>query len=414
MSRRRRRPPRTGGRGPRVGGRRIEFVHQPSASNRIGDRLKENLAAPWTRFRAAIAFVKRSGTRHVAPALAAFARTRDIEIIVGIDHGGSSAEGLRDLLDAVAPAGRVIVFHNRLPFTFHPKICLFQSPVAAELTVGSGNLTQGGLFTNYEAALHVSLHLDDPGDSAILRSVEQTLDAWADLSTGAALVLDEALLARLTASGVTPSEIADSTGPTATDGVKGDHGGRIEHADSLFAARAEPGPPAVPAHSSAQAAPPDDVTSTSAGRVSFVMTLQKTDAGVGQTSTGTSRRSPEIFVPLAARDANPDFWGWPEAFTEDPDKPGKRDRRGVRMRLGDDVIFVNMMTWPDRHDFRLRSEKLRSAGRAGDLLRIEKTGPDAGHEYAAEVIRQGTSRHAVHLARCRQVVPNSEKRYGYY
>ena len=86
----------------------------------------------------------------------------------------------------------MIVFHNRLPFTFHPKICLFQSPVAAELTVGSGNLTQGGLFTNYEAALHVSLHLDDPGDSAILRSVEQTLDAWADLSTGAALVLDEA------------------------------------------------------------------------------------------------------------------------------------------------------------------------------------------------------------------------------
>lgn len=77
------------------------------------------------------------------------------------------------------------------------------------------------MFTNYEAALHVSLHLDDPGDSAILRSVEQTLDAWADLSTGAALVLDEALLARLTASGVTPSEIADSTGPTATDGVKG-------------------------------------------------------------------------------------------------------------------------------------------------------------------------------------------------
>ena len=146
----------------------------------------------------------------------------------------------------------MIVFHNRLPFTFHPKIHLFQSPVAAELTVGSGNLTQGGLFTNYEAALRVSLHLDDPGDSAILRSVEQTLDAWSDLSTGAALVLDEALLARLTASGVTPSEIADSTGPAATDGVKEDHGGRIDHADPLFAARAEPGPPAVPAHSSAQ------------------------------------------------------------------------------------------------------------------------------------------------------------------
>ena len=165
-----------------MGGHRIEFVHQPSASNRIGDRLKDNLAGPWTRFRAAIAFVKRSGTRHVAPALAAFARTRDVEIIVGIDHGGSSAEGLRDLLDAVAPTGRVIVFHNRLPFTFHPKIYLFQSAVAAELTIGSGNLTEGGLFTNYEAALHVSLGLDDPRDAAILRSIEQTLDARGPIS----------------------------------------------------------------------------------------------------------------------------------------------------------------------------------------------------------------------------------------
>ena len=299
-----------------MGGHRIEFVHQPSASNRIGDRLKENLAAPWTRFRAAIAFVKRSGTRHVAPALAAFARTRDIEIIVGIDHGGSSAEGLRDLLDAVAPAGRVIVFHNRLPFTFHPKIHLFQSPVAAELTVGSGNLTQGGLFTNYEAALRVSLNLDAPGDSAILRSVEQTLDAWSDLSTGAALVLDEALLARLTASGVTPSEIADSTGPAATDGVKEDHGGRIDYTDPLFAARAEPGPPAVPAHSSAQqsvvelpvvvqppkieAPDPPELTPTHVKRRDFMSALfeQARDEGI---DSPFRNRSPSIHGILHVR-----------------------------------------------------------------------------------------------------------------
>ena len=394
-----------------MGGHRIEFVHQPSASNRIGDRLKENLAAPWTRFRAAIAFVKRSGARHVAPALAAFARTRDVEIIVGIDHGGSSAEGLRDLLDAVSPTGRVIVFHNRLPFTFHPKVYLFQSVVAAELTIGSGNLTEGGLFTNYEAALHVSLRLDDPRDAAVLRSIEQTLDAWADLSTGAALALDHALLARLTASGLTPSETAD---PPASTGAKGDAGGRTDPAGSLFAARTEPGPPAVPTPKRDQEAPPVDETPSPGDRIGFVMTLQQTDAGVGQTSTGASRRSPEIFVPLAARDAAPDFWGWPEAFTEDRDKPGKRDRRGVRMRLGGEVILVNMMTWPDKRDFRLRSEKLRSAGRAGDILRIEKTEPGAGHEYAVEVIPQGTNRHAENLALCRRAVRNSGKKYGYY
>ena len=266
------------------------------------------------------------------------------------------------------------------------------------------------MFTNYEAALHVSLRLADPRDASVLRSIERTLDAWADLSTGAALVLDHALLARLIASGLTPSETAD---PSASGGAKGDDSGRTDPAGSLFAARTEPGPPAVPVHGRDQEAPPADKP-TSVGRLGFVMTLQQTDAGVGQTSTGTSRRSPEIFVPLAARDDDPAFWGWPEAFTEDPDKPGKRDRREVRMRLGDEVVLVSMMTWPDRHDFRLRNEKLRSAGRPGDVLRIEKAGPGADHEYAAEVIRQGTSRHAAHLDRCRQVVRNSEKKYGYY
>src|SRR5690606_2251346 len=63
--------------------------------------------------------------------------------------------------------------------------------------------------------------------------------------------------------------------------------------------------------------------STSKG---FVMTLQKTDVGTGQTTEGTSRRSPEIFIPLSARDFAPDFWGWKDSFTEDPKRLGKFDR----------------------------------------------------------------------------------------
>lgn len=165
----------------------MEFIHQPSPSGRIGDYLADNLARPWKSFRAAVAFVKRSGTRHIAPALAAFARRSAVEIIAGIDHRGTSAEGLQDLLDAV-PAGRVIVFHNPLPFTFHPKVYLFKSADSADLLVGSGNLTEGGLFTNYEAAVRVSLTMAEPRDAAVLRSVEQRLDAWAN-STGTARVL---------------------------------------------------------------------------------------------------------------------------------------------------------------------------------------------------------------------------------
>ena len=121
----------------------MEIIRQPSQFARLGDYLKDNLnSGQWTNFRAAIAFVKRSGTRHVAPALTAFSQAANVEIIAGVDHGGTSAEGLRDLLDAVSPKGKVIVFHNRLPLTFHPKVYLFANSSTAELMIGSGNLTE--------------------------------------------------------------------------------------------------------------------------------------------------------------------------------------------------------------------------------------------------------------------------------
>lgn len=399
----------------------MEFFHQPSPSNRLGDYLNDNFSGPWTHFRAAVAFVKRSGTRHIATALEAFARIGHVEIIAGIDHHGTSSEGLRDLLNAVLPKGRVIVFHNPLPHTFHPKIYLFKSLTAADVIIGSGNLTEGGLFTNYEAALRLILDLTDPEQAEVLYSIEHVLDKWADLSTGTALALDDLLLAQLTARGLTPLETL--VVPKTGDPEYGDDDTR--HAtDSPFVARAEPrAPPAprrfpaseasvratdLPAPASAPKLP------TALGRSGFVMTLQKTDVGVGQTKAGTLRRSPEIFIPLAARNANPGFWDWPDRFVSDKGKPGKLDRKGVRMRLGSKTINVNMMTWPDRHDFRLRSEALRSAGNVGDVLRLEKVDAPGDFDYYVEIIPRETSQYPVYLALCRQSVRNSEKKYGYY
>ena len=90
---------------------------------------------------------------------------------------------------AAAPNGRVIVFHNRLPFTFHPKVYLFKSPGAAELLIGSGNLAEGGLFTNYEASLRLTLDLADPDQATILQSIEHVLDICARQSSSTSHVL---------------------------------------------------------------------------------------------------------------------------------------------------------------------------------------------------------------------------------
>ena len=143
------------------------------------------------------------------------------------------------------------------------------------------------------------------------------------------------------------------------------------------------------------------------------MTLQRTDVGRGQVTPGTAARSPEVFVPLAARDAVPAFWEWRSAFVEDPLKSGKWDRTGVRMLIGTRVEDVNMMTWPDKSDFRLRCEALRSAGGVGDILRVEKTPFATGYEYVVNIIPLGTSQYAASLAQCTNPVRNSTRRWGY-
>lgn len=145
------------------------------------------------------------------------------------------------------------------------------------------------------------------------------------------------------------------------------------------------------------------------------MILQKTDVGEGQATAGTARRSPEIFIPLAARDAYPDFWRWPGRFSEDANHPGKFDRRNVPMFLGGRRILVNMMTWPDRHDFRLRNASLRDAGSISDILCMERVStPGSSLEYLVEVVPKESRRYSPLLARCTRLVRNSRRRFGYY
>ena len=202
----------------------MDFIRQPAPSGRLGDHLKHQLAeGQWTRFRAAVALVKRSGTRHIMAQLSAFAQYGEVEFIVGVDHGGTSHEGLRDLLDAVAPHGRVLVFHNPLPFTFHPKVYLFSNRTAAHVLIGSGNLTEGGLFTNYEGGLSLALDLTNPDEAAVFASIDQGFDSWTDLSVGTALALNDELLAKWSESGLVPSE---TSSPSSVDSVPDDHAKR--------------------------------------------------------------------------------------------------------------------------------------------------------------------------------------------
>ena len=89
------------------------------------------------------------------------------------------------------------------------------------------------------------------------------------------------------------------------------------------------------------------------------------------------------------------------------------DRSGVRMAIGDSVVEVNMAYLPHRHEFRLRHERLRSAGTIGDILRIERTDESPDQDYSVTVIRQEDPGYAGAFARCAHAVRASLKRWGY-
>jgi len=428
----------------------MEFIAQPFGEVRLGDFLLSHLADPqWTAFRAAIAFVKRSGTQFVRQPLLDFSGRGQARISVGVDLYGTSREGLNDLLEAT-PGGQVFVYRNSGPNTFHPKVYVFKSAHRAEVLVGSGNLTGGGLFTNYEASLAVSLDLGEPEDMAFLQLVEATLDAWSQPREGTCYTVTPDFLEQLVAAGLvrTEAEIAamqqartpapqSTTTPPAP--VETEGGVAVTPAPPLFIRVTVPRPPII-AHAETEIeteaaaeaaepvaatviAPPGIVPLQIGGVSCFVMTLQNTDVGVGQTTPGTAKRSAEVFIPLAALDLNPVFWTFPAQFTPDvgwnnthPNRRnglGKMDRMNVLMRIGG-VQAVRMFFNPRKGDFRLGNEALRSAGNIGDILLVRRVDPVNGFEYDIQVAPQGSPFFAQLAPFCNTPAPHSQKMFGYF
>ena len=422
----------------------MQFIAQPFAKIRLGEFLLSHLAdLQWTAFRAAVAFIKRSGMQHIRQPLLNFSDRAQVRISVGIDLYGTSREALSDLLEAT-PHGQIFVYRNNGPYTFHPKVYLFKSDHRADVVVGSGNMTGGGLFTNYEASLAASLDLTVSADLELLQAIETTLDTWSLPQQGVCYVLTPELLQQLVDAGLVRGEAQLVAMQERAQAVANESATPLAPptADTpattpptrLFISTTVPPPPPI-AQPTAEAeaaelpsatllSPPGIVLLSAGGVSSFVMTLQNTDVGVGQTTAGTSRRSPEVFIPLAALDQNPGFWTFPTQFTADRawnrahpaarrNRLGKMDRMGVPMRIGV-VQSVRMFFNPRKGDFRLGSEALRSSGHIGDILLVRRVDPVNGFEYDIQVAPQGSPLFQQLAPFCNMPTPNSDKLFGYF
>jgi len=406
----------------------MDFVAQPIGRFRLGDYLLGNLQdEQWSLFRVSVAFVKNSGVKHIYSLLSDFQQRGQSKISVGIDNGVTTYEGLVNLLDAIGTDSEMWIFHNENSSTFHPKVYLFANDENADFIVGSGNLTEGGLFTNYEAFLRVSLDLQNAEDRQQYDEIISYLDYWTDPSTGCAIQASLQFLNDLRDNDylLTENQIRQARkekSQQARERGKKAKGFKPFRTTKVPSAPYQPAIPVqLPEVVSVAETSPDILVAEPVEEqdglfMGFVMTLQQTDVGYGQKTAGASRRSPEIFIPLKARDEDPIFWGWRALFVQDPGNLNKYDRREVKMLVRGNIESINMMTWPLKHDFRLRSESLRRGANPGDILRIERSDGTAGYQYVVEIVSSTDPNYPAHLALCSHDTgkPNSKKQWGYY
>lgn len=240
----------------------------------------------------------------------------DLQAIIGINNQGTTVEGLLRLRQ-VCDELRVLYQHPVV--TFHPKAYCFDHAASGTLFVGSSNLTAGGLDTNFEASVALEL-------TPALR--EQWMAFWTSLTHHrfSIAITSDSDIERLYKGGYVAVEAttralrrrtlrrtrrviegeAEETYdlPTAPPSRRFRSTGLT--VEIPFDVVEEPVEPAEDVEG-------DDLPTAPTGPRVFVRTLTPNDvAKLHGEQSGTF----EPDLGLAARNDDPDFWGWPDAFTE--------------------------------------------------------------------------------------------------
>ena len=376
--------------------------------DRLGEVLNFRLQDPrWTTFRAAVAFVKRSGVIHIADSLRAFAQRGHIRMTVGVSMGGTSVEGLASLIECVGARGEVCVFHNENGPTFHPKMYVFSNDRNAEVIIGSGNLTRGGLFDNYEASIALALDLAHADDRALLTSIEAVLDAYADRVPGTAVVLSKATLKSLRTAGYVVPE-AQMRHPTRRPAT-----GVPPTGGQLFRHVTVPPPPTIPVIDR------DDQPPRGADEHSGLAIQIK------------PHHNGEIALSVTATRQNPAFFGLPFTGRTTPKKPSNPS---YPQRSPDPIVNIavygaaplptltlnhyalNTVHYKRKSDIRITAAPLVQAVPDYAIMILERS-ETAGVDYEITVHRPDSPAYGTWLACCDQGMPSGGKtprRFGWF
>lgn len=149
---------------------RLELILQGLTQRTHAEVIAEMFAGDVERAIVSVAFISNAGVDHIASVLVPHANK--ITVFAGIRNEITSAQALRRLLEigvslyAVDTGTRMLLFH--------PKLYLVRAGAIAKLSIGSANLTLGGLNNNIEAGVLIDLSLADADDAAFVDNLEQS------------------------------------------------------------------------------------------------------------------------------------------------------------------------------------------------------------------------------------------------
>lgn len=264
---------------------------------------------------------------------------------------------------------KVYLYYDPEVQLFHPKVlAIDKRATAPTLYVGSSNVTGGGLKRNLEANIRVDLSV--PGGEA----------SAAELATFRVLVTRSSAAVRLSTSRINS----------------------MSRAGHLYDERVKPAgatPTPKGFKPSRRFASPDRMSPTE-----FTMILVPNDV--------SAKHLDDYFlVPLKARDARPDFWGWPTAFSGVPHKSRAvsisvriPDHAGQRIKSR--IYYVH-----SRSEFRVTCPPVHSLGTAAAGWVIAASWTSRSN-MELRVFPPGAPGYASYIMRCTTQV-SARKKFGY-
>jgi hypothetical protein len=138
---------------------------------------------------AAFAFASAQGIRLLTaePLFKAFLERADFTLVVGLDTitDTQAVEALAKVSEAYPKFRARLFLHSLGGALFHPKTIWFRTPDGGVVITGSGNLTSGGMSSNWEAFAVTTL------SAAELMSVETRWNAWCAAHQAHLVTLDD-------------------------------------------------------------------------------------------------------------------------------------------------------------------------------------------------------------------------------